>query len=417
MVAGRLDGFLTFDSFADVTRSDLYRALPDDWIVGLTDVVRSTEAVAAGRYKAVNVAGAAAISAVINAIGSRHFPFAFGGDGSAFALPPVDAEVARHALAATAAWVRDDIGLELRASLVDVGTLRAAGAAVRVALFRPSPHVAYAMFDGGGIALAERRMKAGLDAVPAAVPGVRPDLSGLSCRWLPIGSQNGAIVSIIVRPGEAGDAAFRAALDRLLALLFAAKAVHPVPDAGASPALLSPGLSLEVLAQGGPRRALRLLRTALHNAMGWALFRTGLRLGAFDPVRYRALTAQNADTKKFGDGLALTADCDPALEALVRDLLAAAAAEGALRYGLHRQDAALMTCIVPSYGDDGHFHFIDGAGGGYTAAARNLRGAEALAGSERSGSPGGASAAEEATTGGGSAAEEVPPALQAQRRR
>jgi hypothetical protein len=32
-----------------------------------------------------------------------------------------------------------------------------------------------------------------------------------------------------------------------------------------------------------------------------------------------------------------------------------------------------MTCIVPSYTADNHFHFIDGAEGGYAEAARRLK--------------------------------------------
>ena len=40
---------------------------------------------------------------------------------------------------------------------------------------------------------------------------------------------------------------------------------------------------------------------------------------------------------------------------------------------MHRQSAALMTCIVPSIADDHHVHFVDGARGGYASAARRLK--------------------------------------------
>ena len=46
---------------------------------------------------------------------------------------------------------------------------------------------------------------------------------------------------------------------------------------------------------------------------------------------------------------------------------------GVARFGLHRQGAAIMTCITPSPADSDHVHFIDGADGGYAAAARRLR--------------------------------------------
>jgi len=47
-----------FDEFAEAVRRENYCPLPDDWVVGFSDVVGSTQAVAQGRYKAVNVVGA-----------------------------------------------------------------------------------------------------------------------------------------------------------------------------------------------------------------------------------------------------------------------------------------------------------------------------------------------------------------------
>ena len=104
-----------------------YTALPDDWVLGVADVVTSTEALEAGRYKAVNTAGAAVISAVSNALGTLDFPFVFTGDGASFAVGPEDAEVASEALAATIAWVGAELGLGLRGAVVPVRAIRSAG--------------------------------------------------------------------------------------------------------------------------------------------------------------------------------------------------------------------------------------------------------------------------------------------------
>ena len=59
-----------FDGFRAITDPARYQPLPDDWLLGLTDVVHSTSAIEAGRYKAVNIAGASVIAAVTNALGS-----------------------------------------------------------------------------------------------------------------------------------------------------------------------------------------------------------------------------------------------------------------------------------------------------------------------------------------------------------
>jgi hypothetical protein len=113
-----------FRSLMDPAR---YTPLPDDWTVGIADVVASTKAIAEKRYKAVNMAGAAVIASVTNALGNREFPFVFGGDGASFAVSPHDADKAREALAATAAWADGELGLTLRVALVPVAEIRRQG--------------------------------------------------------------------------------------------------------------------------------------------------------------------------------------------------------------------------------------------------------------------------------------------------
>ena len=44
-----------------------------------------------------------------------------------------------------------------------------------------------------------------------------------------------------------------------------------------------------------------------------------------------------------------------------------------LSYGVCVQDSAVLTCYVPSITSDAHFHFLDGAGGGYAQAATNMK--------------------------------------------
>src|SRR6058998_3123792 len=142
-------GIPVFHGFGSLMDPALYAPLPDDWSIGLADVVESTKAIAAQRYKAVNMAGASVIAAITNALEGREFPFAFGGDGASFAVAPQDLAAAREALAATAAWVKEDLNLVMRVALVPVASVRAQGLDVRVARFAPSPNISYAMFSGG----------------------------------------------------------------------------------------------------------------------------------------------------------------------------------------------------------------------------------------------------------------------------
>ncbi len=78
--------------FADVPDTAACEPFPDDWLVGITDVVNSASAIASGRYKDVNYAGASATAALGNAWGSFDFPFVF--LGAAFALHAGEQETA-----------------------------------------------------------------------------------------------------------------------------------------------------------------------------------------------------------------------------------------------------------------------------------------------------------------------------------
>src|SRR5258708_34151537 len=81
-----------FRGFGKLMGPALYSPLPDGWTIGVADIVESAQAIAQARYKAVNMAGAAVIAAVTNALEGREFPFVFGGDGASFAVSPDDFE-------------------------------------------------------------------------------------------------------------------------------------------------------------------------------------------------------------------------------------------------------------------------------------------------------------------------------------
>ena len=54
----------SFDNFSKVADVDNYVIAPDDWFVVIADIKGSTLAIGEGRYKEVNMIGAACINAV-----------------------------------------------------------------------------------------------------------------------------------------------------------------------------------------------------------------------------------------------------------------------------------------------------------------------------------------------------------------
>jgi hypothetical protein len=372
-------GIPVFRGFTSLMDPALYSPLPQDWTVGVADIVESTKAIAARRYKAVNMAGAAVIAAVTNALEGREFPFAFGGDGASFAVAPADLELARAALAATATWVGEDLDLSMRVALVPVADIRARGLDVRVARFGPSANLSYAMFSGGGLGFAEAAMKRGEFAVAPAPPGSQPDLSGLSCRFEEIPAVRGIILSVLVVPApDADPALFRKAIEDVIGLVERTPdAGRPVPPGG--PPLRWPpaGLDYEARAARGGSLARRRAYTLGLTLFAYVIMRFGIKVGGFEPKTYTRQVVENSDFRKYDDGLRMILDCTEELERELSQRLAAAAADGIVRYGLHRQDAAMMTCFTPSALRSDHVHFIDGARGGYASAATALKAAAA----------------------------------------
>jgi hypothetical protein len=358
-----------FEGFANIMDPARYRPLPDDLIGSLTS---SIDGALPQAVKSVNTAGASWISDG-NALPDRKF-CSFSA-AMARALP-CRLAVDRLGCAGDGGMGARRVDLTLRTALVPVSAINEQGLTASVARFGPSKHVSYAMFSGGGLAWAERAMKAGRFTLQAAAPGERPDLTGLSCRWNDIPPIHGVIVSLLVMPVTHGDPAFRAVIEALLSELEDSPEVaRPVPDNAPDVSWPPPGAELETRTSRRRGESLLLwrLRVLYRTLLSYTVMRTGMRVGEFDPAVYRREVVENSDFRKYDDNLRMTLDCTPAIADRIEQRLTKAQRDNIVRFGMHRQPAAIMTCIVPSITESNHVHFIDGAAGGYALASQKLR--------------------------------------------
>ncbi len=363
------------NDFDLLARPECFVPLPEDWVVGCTDIVDSSGLIADGQYRTVNMISAAVITAMINTLSQQSFPYVFAGDGASFAVPRAFEQEARATLARLRAWVDREFSITLRAAMLPVKWIRDEGYDVSVARYAVGPDADYAMFNGGGLAWAEQQMKQGGFEVPAAVEAEPPDLTGLSCRWNNMKSRNGVILSLLILPSDhTRHQDFAMIADEVLAISGElARNGHPVPETG--PDLGFPTEGFRAEARLLRREAPTLVASftlALRTVMAWIIFNFRLKVRGFDPEHYRRILSRNADYRKFDDGLKMTLDCSPEIRDRLLERLKAARMDGLIRFGWHEQDEAVLTCIVPSAFSDDHIHFVDGASGGYTEAARNL---------------------------------------------
>lgn len=369
-----------FDAFEELCNPEHYHELSDDWWVIVTDIQGSTRAIQEGRYKDVNLIGAASIMALLNAVKPLDIPYVFGGDGATVCVPDSVIEEVKPTLRAARDMSEQQFGLGLRLGLVPMSVIHAAGKSVRIARFQVSPHYAQAMFDGDGLSYAEMLIKdpendnyriADDDREPAD-----GDFSGLECRWQHITSPKGEMHAILVASQSHDPEQRRQCFQYVLQQL---KLIYP-DETDTSPVTqehLKLTTDKKLLAGESKVRGFGKSRFGawLYRSLLPGIVRIGqfiMRFGIGKWGQYRADLIANSDYRKFDEMLRMVMVGSSEQRQKLETCLEAAHQRGELYYGIHHADAALMTCIIFNY-HQSHVHFIDGANGGYAMAARQLK--------------------------------------------
>jgi hypothetical protein len=302
-----------FGDFVSITDESQYQPLPEDWHVVVTDVVRSTAAIAAGLYKQVNVVDAALIAGVLDAVQPLRVPFVFGGDGATLCVPHSMVGAVRQSLIATKLMARQEFGLALRVGIVPVADVHAAGHRVLAARYRVSDHYTQAVFTGGGLAFAEacvkdedrgRQYRLEIDD---AEPLGR--FSSLECRWEDIPSPHGetiALVALALSPDpERRAAVYGDLIGEIQRVYGDAEVCHPVRLEKMRLTRSRRKLATEAKLQSfGHSRLYRLrywLRLRVQMAIGYVVFPRKLTFGGVDWGQYQRDVVANTDCRKFDD--------------------------------------------------------------------------------------------------------------------
>lgn len=370
-------------SFRAVTDAEAYVPAPPDWHVAITDVRNSTAAIEAGDYRAVNLVGASSIIALLNLVPETDLPFAFGGDGAAVLLPPELVPPARQALLATRAMAKTEFDLDLRLGLVPVRDVQSDGHALRVAKIDVSPHYQQALFAGGGLAHAEALVKDDASAryrIDAAGTTPDADYTGLECRWQDIPSPYGETLTLLVTAATGDDASDRAvyrdAIREIERIFGNSEHYRPLHSGSLEPSYSPRRLRAETkirTPQNWWQRLGYTLEIWVRNIILKYLVVNEKTTGSgvrWD--KYVETLVATSDFRKYDDTLRMVIAGTPDQRTELEQYLSDQHDEGALAYGLHVTDRALVTCVVfERMGRQ--VHFVDGADGGYAEAARSLK--------------------------------------------
>ena len=116
----------------------------------------------------------------------------------------------------------------------------------------------------------------------------------------------------------------------------------------------------------------------LKRILGLIKIYLSINLGLFDRLEflnnYTDSLPAHSDFHKFDEMVRMVIDVTTEQIEQIRVLCEQMYQEKKICYGIHLSDHALMTCVVPSLDNGEHIHFIDGGAGGYTMAAKQLKG-------------------------------------------
>ena len=366
-------------SFNDIDKLDAFFPAPDSWWVVIADVKNSTQAVSRGEYKEVNMIGASCITAVLNQLKPIEIPYVFGGDGATLLIPDCEKKNVEVALISIRALSMEEFELDLRIGFVSVAQIRNNNRDVLIAKYQISKGNDLAMFAGGGAELADRLIK---DDEACEKYALAPssstqlaDLSGLSCRWQPLKSTNGQMICLLIQALDRDLEGRHQILSHVLAKITGVlgkemSQSNPVTGRSLKFKWPPPGLKMEARLTKGSQSFLRRYLFVIYQSFVQAVLeRFDLSAGSYDAPVYRREIQSNADYRRFDDALRLVLDLSYSQIDAITEMLNELHQNGKVAYGMHQTDQAQMTCLVFSFEQSEHIHFVDGADGGFWAAA------------------------------------------------
>ncbi len=409
-----------FTDFRDATNEQMYVRVPDDHVVVIADIRGSTKLIADGRYRDVNLLGAAVIAGIMNEIGREEFAFVFGGDGASVILTQPQFDRIQPILLGIQQLAKTNFQIDLRIGSVPMHLISKFGGRILMAKFQMSPINTMAMFLGGGLAIAEKWIKNGhqgqsflitnklekqsqissnsqapspklpkfeTSQTQAPSPGYQvlptnagmspnsPSMQGLSCRWQPMPTQNGVILSLMIQSTQSDNIAHQ--LQSLLGQIekiIGHQTYHPFAKGEKiKPQSFLKAAIRETRLYPWREKPYRFAYVIVSMSVIYLNRKFGLKLFQLDVQNYVNETVINSDFRKIDDCLRMVIDVTTEQASAIEDLLEAEYHSGRIFYGTHRSQSAIMTCLVEKPVDNKHIHFIDGNDGGYAMAAKQMK--------------------------------------------
>ncbi len=355
-------------------KSAAFTQVPANWQVIITDIKGSTQAVMGGLNETVNFIATSSIVAVLNLAykSGITIPFFFGGDGATFIVPSSLVEPAMKSLLLFKANTLANFQIDLRVGTVTVAEVYDAGHEINISKFAISDFFSIPVVLGDGLNYAENLIKAEDYAFNQEDEIFHElDLNGMQCRWdkiPPPENVNEIVTLLVVSPQiEKQAEAYSKVISLIDEIYGGIKKRQPISIDKLKLKTTFNRLSTEMRARIGKVRFLELIRNWFVNSFGKLYFLTA------SGKRYLNKLVEMSDTLVM-DGKINTVICGSEKQRLaLTEKLELLEKSGDIIFGLYVSQESVMSCYVRDL-KDAHIHFVDGADGGYTQAARILKG-------------------------------------------
>lgn len=361
---------ISFSEISDITDSKKYIELPADWSVVVTDIKGSTKAIESGQYKNVNVVGVTTIIATENACAGINIPAVFGGDGATLFIPNKYTESVSKALAYSRLKAKTEFDLDLRIAIIPITEIRRLHKNIFIAKMKLSGETYIAMASGDGLHCAENLTKQSDQfLIPDSMQALGTH-DGLECRWNPIESQNGEILSIVIMSKQNNSYV------QFQKIIFDLQTI--VPGFGL---IKSNKLSLA----WPPIHLMKEIQSKYSGFWRWVMYvlvvskiyfltvivRHQIKKADSLVSKYLDELSKNTDFIKYEGNLKMVIDVSMSQKNDIIKYLDQVENENKIIYGIHSSNTAMMTCSIKSIKN--HIHYVDGGDGGYAMASRALK--------------------------------------------
>jgi hypothetical protein len=362
-----------------LTEDHFFVHAPGDWHIVVADIINSTEAVAAGRHVDVNLIAAGCLIAVLNVTKTLEveIPYFFGGDGGTVLVP---AEILPKVLAGLNAHKQNsekNFSLQLRIGSLSVAEIRNAGYKVMLAKVEESPGFNKAILIGNGFKYAEYIIKKNSRQINSGNSSLDElNLEGMECRWDKVKppASEFEIVCFLIDATHENDQSFLygTVLKKMDEIYGAIEKRHPITMNMLKLKADMKKVHREMIARYGKWKPFYLLKTSLLSLFGKIFFKYNLTINNLRANDYLTQLITFSEILTIDGRINTIVSGTEKNRREFLEFLQDLEKKGLIVYGHYVSSASIMTCYVQNIYNK-HVHFIDGADGGYTEAAKELK--------------------------------------------